>query len=99
MTNLIGGLILTLIGVMLIAVLNPVVSPMIDGNRGSDVYNCVGYVSTSGANTSYNSSLSGNTNTSGCTIVPFTVPGIGAAFIVVGIMTMMYGGGAVPKEF
>ena len=99
MANLIGGLILTFIGVMLIAVLNPVVSPMVDGNMGSDVYNCPGYVSTSGTNTSYNSSLSGNTNELGCVIVPFTLPAIGAAFILVGIMTMLYGGSAVPREF
>jgi len=98
MANLIGGLILTFIGIMLIAVLNPIVSPMIDESRGSEVFNCPGYISTGVVNISYNSSLSGNTNDLGCTIVPFFLPAISAAFIVVGIMTMLYGGN-VPREF
>lgn len=98
MANLIGGLILTIIGMIILGVMFGPMSEIINPAKGSDVFNCPGYVSTIGTNTSYNSSLSGNTNTFGCQTINLMLPGVGIAFIVVGIMTMLYGSN-IPREF
>jgi amino acid permease len=83
-----------MIGVFAVLILASLTNPMqelMQKTRGSDGFNCAGYVDATDASKSYNASLSGNTNTIGCSVSSFGVGFIVLATIIGIIMFILYG--------
>lgn len=82
--NFIIGMFVMLMSILMLSAFMPTISSSFNKMKGSDNFNCVGYVDPAGLH-SYNSSLAANTNDLGCTVAGFAA-GIYVLAVIFGLI-------------
>ena len=89
--NILTGLLVGIFAVLILLALAPSLAEQVAPLKGSNVFNCPGYIDTATGAYTYNASLSGNTNTFGCGIVNLIVPLLILGVIIAIILIILYG--------